>query len=47
VLGLSVSSAAAGTRSSAGTVISGTAGASTAACFAHVPGALGDDRYDF
>jgi hypothetical protein len=47
VLGLGVSSAAAGTRSSAGTVISGTAGASTAACLAHVPGGLGDDRYVF
>src|SRR5215467_2714122 len=47
VLGLSVSSAAAGTRSSAGTVVSGTAGAGTAACFAHVPGGLGDERYVF
>jgi hypothetical protein len=47
VLGLSVSSAAAGTQSSPGTVISGTTGASIAACLAHVPGGLGDDRYVF
>jgi hypothetical protein len=43
VLGLSVSPAAADTRSSAGTVISGTSGASTAACLAHVPGGLTED----
>ena len=47
VLGLSASAAAAGTRSSAGAVISGTAGASTAACLAHVPGGLSQDLYDF
>jgi hypothetical protein len=46
VLGLSVSPAFAGTTSSAGTVISGTAGASTALCLAHVPGGLGADWYD-
>src|SRR5215469_9321970 len=46
VLGLSVSPAAAGTASSAGTVISGTAGASTAACLAHIPGGLSGDWYD-
>src|SRR6516165_9726075 len=45
VLGLSVSPAA-GTASSAGTVISGTAGASAAACLAHVPGGLSEDWYD-
>src|SRR5215469_12771048 len=45
VLGLSVSPAAAGTGSS-GTVVSGTAGASTAACLAHVPGGLSEDWYD-
>src|SRR5215813_6926936 len=46
VLGLSVSPAAAGTGSSAATVVSGTAGASTAACLAHVPGGLSEDWYD-
>src|SRR5262245_21953023 len=46
VLGLSMSTAAAGTGSSSATVISGTAGASTAACLAHVPGGLGEDWYD-
>src|SRR6516165_9093043 len=46
VLGLSVPPAAAGARSSAGTVISGTAGASTASCLAHVPGGLSEDWYD-
>src|SRR5215469_10122737 len=47
VLGLSMSAAAAGTRSSTGTVISGTAGATAAACLAHVPGGLSEDWYDF
>jgi len=47
VLGLSVSPVAAGASSSAAAVISGTAGASTAACLAHVPGGLGADWYDF
>ena len=46
VLGISVSPAAAGTSSSAGTVIAGTAGASTAACLAHIPGGLSEDWYD-
>src|SRR5215470_11111102 len=46
VLGLSMSTAAAGTGSSSATVISGTAGASTAACLAHVPGGLSEDWYD-
>src|SRR5215470_20413581 len=46
VLGLSVSPAAGGTGSSAGTVIAGTAGASTAACLAHIPGGLSEDWYD-
>jgi len=46
VLGLSVPAAAAGTGSSTGTVISGTAGATTAACLAHVPGGLSEDWYD-
>jgi hypothetical protein len=47
VLGLSVAPATAGTMSSAETVISGTAGAGTAACLAHVPGGLSQDWYDF
>ena len=47
VLGLSVAPVAAGASSSAATVTSGTAGASTAACLAHVPGGLGADWYDF
>jgi hypothetical protein len=47
VLGLSVPPAAAGARVSTGTVISGTAGAGTAACLAHVPGGLSADWYDF
>src|SRR5215470_3959463 len=46
VLGLSMSPAFAGTSSGAGTLISGTAGASTAACLAHIPGGLGEDWYD-
>jgi len=46
VLGLCVSPAVAGTTSSAGTLITGTAGASTAGCLAHVPGGLGADWYD-
>src|SRR5215472_16540015 len=46
VLGISVSPAAGGTSSSAGTVIAGTAGASTAACLAHIPGGLSEDWYD-
>src|ERR1700759_1364069 len=46
VLGLSVPAAAEGTGSSAGTVITGTAGATTASCLAHVPGGLSEDWYD-
>src|SRR6516164_1001805 len=46
VLGLSVSPVAAGASSSAAAVISGTAGASTAGCLAHVPGGLSEDWYD-
>src|SRR5215469_4056405 len=46
VLGLSMSAAAAGTRSSTGTVISGTAGATAAACLAHVVGGLSEDWYE-
>ncbi len=45
VLGLCVSPAVAVT-SSAGNVISGTAGATTAGCLAHVPGGLSQDWYD-
>jgi hypothetical protein len=46
MLGLGMSSAAAGTTSSARAVISGTAGADIAACLAHVPGAVSEDWYD-
>lgn len=48
VLGLSMSPAAGGTTSSAGTaaIISGTAGATTAGCLAHLPGGLSQDWYD-
>lgn len=48
VLGLSMSPAAGGTSSSAGTaaIISGTAGATTAGCLAHLPGGLSQDWYD-
>src|SRR5215472_9148545 len=46
VLGLGMSPAFAGTSSSAGTVIAGTAGASTAGCLAHIPGGLSADWYD-
>src|SRR5215472_9333461 len=47
VLGLSASAGAASASTSSGTVISGTAGASTAACLARVPSGLGDELYDF
>src|SRR5215469_2130703 len=47
VLGLSAFAGAASASTSPATVISGTAGASAAACLAHVPGGLGDERYVF
>jgi hypothetical protein len=46
VLGLSMSAAAADTTSGAATVISGTSGASSALCLAHIPGGLGQDWYE-
>src|SRR5215831_11230839 len=46
VLGLGASAGAASASTRSGTVTSGTAGASAAACLAHVPGGLGEDWYD-
>src|SRR3954447_8447975 len=47
VLGLSASAGAAGTTAGAGTVTSGTAGAGTAACLAHIIGGLSADDSDW
>ena len=47
VLGLSASAGAAGTRADTGTVASGTAGAGTAACLAHIIGGLTADDSDW
>jgi hypothetical protein len=46
VLALSASTGSAGTRAGSATVTSGTAGASTAACLAHVVGGWSEDWYD-
>jgi hypothetical protein len=46
VIGLSASAGNAGTRTSSGAITSGTAGAGTAACLAHVVGGLSEDWYD-
>jgi hypothetical protein len=46
MLGLSASAGGAGTRTGLGTTTSGTAGAATAACLAHVVGGLSEDWYE-
>src|SRR5690349_8751899 len=45
-LGLSASAGSAGTGTASGSITSGTVGAGTAACLAHVVGGLSDDWYD-
>ena len=47
VLGLSASAGAAGTSVGSATVTSGSAGAGTAACLAHVVGGLSEDWYEY
>ena len=47
VLGLSASADAAGTSAGSATVTSGSAGASTSACLAHVVGGQSEDWYDY
>src|SRR5262249_5104300 len=47
LLGLSTSAGAAGSGASSGAVTSGIAGASTAACLAHVVGGQSEDWYDY
>jgi hypothetical protein len=46
VLALSASAGAAGTSRSSGTVSSGSVGATTASCLAHIPGGWSEDWYD-
>jgi hypothetical protein len=47
VIGVSASAASAGTGTGPKTITSGTAGAGTAACLAHVVGGLSEDWYEY
>ena len=47
VLGLSASAGSAGTTPRSGTTTTGSAGAGTAACLAHVVGGLSEDWYEY